>query len=44
MGLRASCLSLNAVSTFSLEIDSAGWSLYEQPEAKLLVHDWPKKT
>ena len=36
--------NLPTAGVVSLEIDSAGWSLYEQPDAKLLVHDWPKKT
>ena len=27
----------------SVEIDREDWSLYDQPQTNLLVHDWPKK-
>ena len=36
--------NLPTAGVVSLEIDSDDWSLYDRPEAKLLVHDWPKKT
>ncbi len=36
--------NLPTAGVVSVEIDRDDWSLYERPAAKLLVHDWPKKT
>ncbi len=36
--------NLPTAGVVCVEIDSDDWSLYEQPTASLLVHDWPKKT
>lgn len=36
--------NLPTAGIVSVEIDSDDWSLYDRPEATLLVHDWPKKT
>jgi phosphohistidine phosphatase len=35
--------NLPTAGVVSVEVESDDWSLYEYPEAKLLVHDWPKK-
>ena len=35
--------NLPTAGVVSVEIDRDDWSLYTQPQAKLLVHDWPKK-
>ena len=35
--------NLPTAGVVSVEIDQDDWNLYEQPETKLLVHDWPKK-
>ena len=35
--------NLPTAGVVSVEIDRDDWSLYSQPRAKLLVHDWPKK-
>ena len=35
--------NLPTAGVVSVEIDSDDWSLYDRPEARLLVHDWPKK-
>ena len=34
--------NLPTAGVVSVEIDRDDWSLYTQPQAKLLVHDWPK--
>ena len=34
--------NLPTAGVVSVEIDLDDWSLYTQPQAKLLVHDWPK--
>jgi len=36
--------NLPTAGVVSVEIERDDWSLYERPVAKLLVHDWPKKT
>ena len=36
--------NLPTAGVVTVEIDSDDWSLYDRPEATLLVHDWPKKT
>ena len=36
--------NLPTAGVVSVEIDRDDWSLYGRPTAKLLVHDWPKKT
>jgi phosphohistidine phosphatase len=36
--------NLPTAGVVSVEIDQDDWSLYGRPTAKLLVHDWPKKT
>lgn len=36
--------NLPTAGVVSVEIDKDDWSIYERPPAKLLVHDWPKKT
>lgn len=36
--------NLPTAGVVSVEIERDDWSLYERPAAKLLVHDWPKKT
>ena len=35
--------NLPTAGVVSVEIDADDWSLYTQPQARLLVHDWPKK-
>ncbi|MDH3549744.1 MAG: histidine phosphatase family protein [Gammaproteobacteria bacterium] len=35
--------NLPTAGVVSVEIDQDDWSLYTQPQARLLVHDWPKK-
>jgi len=35
--------NLPTAGVVSVEIDRDDWSLYTQPQARLLVHDWPKK-
>ena len=35
--------NLPTAGVVSVGIDRDDWSLYSQPRAKLLVHDWPKK-
>ena len=35
--------NLPTAGVVSVEFDRDDWNLYEQPETKLLVHDWPKK-
>ena len=35
--------NLPTAGVVCVEIDRDDWSLYEQPKASLLVHDWPKK-
>ena len=35
--------NLPTAGLVSVEIDADDWSLYTQPQARLLVHDWPKK-
>jgi phosphohistidine phosphatase len=35
--------NLPTAGVVSVEIDRDDWSLYTQPQAHLLVHDWPKK-
>ncbi len=35
--------NLPTAGVVSVEIDSDDWSLYERPDTRLLVHDWPKK-
>ena len=34
--------NLPTAGVVSVEIDRDDWSLYTQPQAKLVVHDWPK--
>ena len=34
--------NLPTAGVVSVEIDRDDWSLYTQPQARLLVHDWPK--
>ena len=36
--------NLPTAGVVSVEIDRDDWSLYTQPQARLLIHDWPKKT
>ena len=36
--------NLPTAGVVSVEIDRDDWSLYTQPPARLLVHDWPKKS
>ena len=36
--------NLPTAGLVSVEIDQDDWNLYERPQTKLLVHDWPKKT
>ncbi len=36
--------NLPTAGVVSVEIDQDDWNLYEQPETRLLVHDWPKKS
>ena len=35
--------NLPTAGVVSVEIDQDDWSLYTRPQARLLVHDWPKK-
>ncbi len=35
--------NLPTAGVVSVEIDRDDWFLYERPETRLLVHDWPKK-
>ena len=35
--------NLPTAGVVSVEVDSDDWSLYDRPDARLLVHDWPKK-
>jgi phosphohistidine phosphatase len=35
--------NLPTAGVVSVEIDHDDWSLYERPDTRLLVHDWPKK-
>jgi phosphohistidine phosphatase len=35
--------NLPTAGVVSVEIDQDNWSLYEHPNTRLLVHDWPKK-
>jgi phosphohistidine phosphatase len=35
--------NLPTAGVVSVEIDHDDWSLYEHPDTRLLVHDWPKK-
>jgi phosphohistidine phosphatase len=35
--------NLPTAGVVSVEIDQDDWSLYTQPQARLLVHDWPKR-
>ena len=35
--------NLPTAGVVAVEIDRDDWNLYEQPKARLLVHDWPKK-
>ena len=35
--------NLPTAGVVSVEIDLDDWSLYTQPPARLLIHDWPKK-
>jgi phosphohistidine phosphatase len=35
--------NLPTAGVVSVEIDQDDWSLYTQPQTRLLVHDWPKK-
>jgi phosphohistidine phosphatase len=35
--------NLPTAGVVSVEIDHENWSLYEHPDTRLLVHDWPKK-
>jgi phosphohistidine phosphatase len=35
--------NLPTAGVVSVEIDQDDWDLYQQPETRLLVHDWPKK-
>ena len=34
--------NLPTAGVVCVEIDQVDWSLYERPETRLLVHDWPK--
>ena len=36
--------NLPTAGVVSVEIDQENWSLYTRPQARLLVHDWPKKS
>ena len=36
--------NLPTAGVVSVEIDRDDWSLYTKPQARLLIHDWPKKT
>lgn len=36
-------INLPTAGVVSVEIDQDDWSLYEQPETRLIFHDWPKK-
>lgn len=36
--------NLPTAGVVSVEIDQDHWNLYERPETRLLVHDYPKKT
>jgi phosphohistidine phosphatase len=36
------CENLSTAGVVSVQIDREDWSLYEQPEAKLLAYDYPK--
>ena len=35
--------NLPTAGVVSVEFDQDDWSLYDRPETRLLVHDWPKK-
>lgn len=36
--------NLPTAGVVSVEIDQDDWNLYERPETRLLVHDWPKNS
>jgi len=35
--------NLPTAGVVSVEIDQDDWSLYERPETRLVLHDWPKR-